>query len=101
MQQIKALLESVGSSFCPDYSDWFGTDAADFHSRNADRSVLSKFLQSHPADYSSKKLQVSLNYCILNLTQTLCTKFCSCASLYILYPGFYYIARLLISCLPF
>ncbi|XP_061359038.1 tRNA ligase 1 isoform X2 [Gastrolobium bilobum] len=56
-QQIKALLESVGSSFCPDYSDWFGTDAADFHSRNADRSVLSKFLQTHPADYSTKKLQ--------------------------------------------
>ncbi|RDY09341.1 tRNA ligase 1, partial [Mucuna pruriens] len=56
-QQIKALIGSVGSSFCPDYSDWFGTDAADFHSRNADRSVLSKFLQAHPADYSTKKLQ--------------------------------------------
>ncbi|XP_027345379.1 tRNA ligase 1 isoform X2 [Abrus precatorius] len=56
-QQIKALLESVGGSFCPDYSDWFGTGAADFHSRNADRSVLSKFLQAHPADYSTKKLQ--------------------------------------------
>ncbi|XP_029127173.1 tRNA ligase 1 isoform X2 [Cajanus cajan] len=56
-QQIKALLESVGSSFCPDYTDWFGTDAADYHSRNADRSVLSKFLQAHPADYSTKKLQ--------------------------------------------
>ncbi|KAJ1381716.1 hypothetical protein SESBI_44901 [Sesbania bispinosa] len=56
-QQIKALLEGVGSSFCPDYSDWFGTDAADFHSKYADRSVLSKFLQAHPADYSTKKLQ--------------------------------------------
>ncbi|RZB80036.1 tRNA ligase 1 isoform X2 [Glycine max] len=56
-QQIKALLESVGSSFCPAYSDWFGTDGADYHSRNADRSVLSKFLQAHPADYSTKKLQ--------------------------------------------
>ncbi|TKY67259.1 hypothetical protein E2542_SST10151 [Spatholobus suberectus] len=56
-QQIKALLDSVGGSFCPDYSDWFGTDAADYHSRNADRSVLSKFLQAHPSDYSTKKLQ--------------------------------------------
>ncbi|KAF1897287.1 hypothetical protein Lal_00034990 [Lupinus albus] len=56
-QQIKALLESVGSSFCPDYSDWFGSDGADIHSRNADRSVISKFLQTHPADYSTKKLQ--------------------------------------------
>ncbi|CAJ1979353.1 unnamed protein product [Sphenostylis stenocarpa] len=55
--QIKALLKSVGSSFCPGYSDWFGTDGADYHSRNVDRSVLSKFLQAHPADYSTKKLQ--------------------------------------------
>jgi len=64
LQQIKALLESVGSSFCPAYSDWFGTDGADYHSRNADRSVLSKFLQAHPADYSTKKLQVSLDFLI-------------------------------------
>ncbi|XP_019448699.1 PREDICTED: uncharacterized protein LOC109351630 isoform X4 [Lupinus angustifolius] len=56
-QQIKALLESVGGSFCPDYSDWFGSDGADIHSRNADRSVVSKFLQTHPTDYSTKKLQ--------------------------------------------
>lgn len=56
-QQIKALLQSVGTSFCPDYSDWFGNDAGDPHSRNADRSVLSKFLQSHPTDYSTTKLQ--------------------------------------------
>ncbi|MED6159771.1 hypothetical protein PIB30_045298 [Stylosanthes scabra] len=56
-QQIKALLEGVGSSFCPDYSDWFGVGATDSHSRNADRSVLSKFLQANPADYSTKKLQ--------------------------------------------
>lgn len=56
-QQIKALLKSVGSSFCPDYSDWFGTDAVDYHSRNVDRSVLTKFLQANPADYSTKKLQ--------------------------------------------
>ncbi|KAJ7947775.1 putative RNA ligase [Quillaja saponaria] len=56
-QQIKALLESVGSSFCPDNSDWFGIDAADVHSRNVDRSVLSKFLQAHAADYSTTKVQ--------------------------------------------
>ncbi|KAF8395227.1 hypothetical protein HHK36_019169 [Tetracentron sinense] len=56
-QQIKALLQSVGTSFCPDYSDWFGNGAGDIHSRNADRSVLSKFLQSHPADFSTTKLQ--------------------------------------------
>ncbi|CAJ2654356.1 unnamed protein product [Trifolium pratense] len=56
-QQVKALLESVGSSFCPDYSDWSGTDASDVHSRNADKSVLPKFLQAHPTDHSTKKLQ--------------------------------------------
>ncbi|KAI4334436.1 hypothetical protein L6164_019131 [Bauhinia variegata] len=56
-QQIKALLEAVGSSFCPDYSHWFGTGNNDFHPRNADRFVHSKFLQAHPADYSTKKLQ--------------------------------------------
>ncbi|XWS52709.1 hypothetical protein CRYUN_Cryun11dG0094100 [Craigia yunnanensis] len=51
-RQIKALLQNVGSSFCPDHSDWY-----DAHSRNAERSVLSKFLQAHPADYSTTKLQ--------------------------------------------
>ncbi|KAK7854665.1 trna ligase 1 [Quercus suber] len=57
-QQIKALLQSVGTSFCPDRSDWFGDEEAGAtHSRNADKSVLSKFLQSHPADYSTTKLQ--------------------------------------------
>ncbi|KAM1553668.1 hypothetical protein ACFX12_006553 [Malus domestica] len=56
-QQIKALLEGVGSSFCPDHSDWFGVGAGDDHSRNADKSVLSKLLQSHPADFSTTKLQ--------------------------------------------
>uniref|UniRef100_A0A5B6ZRT4 tRNA ligase phosphodiesterase domain-containing protein n=2 Tax=Davidia involucrata TaxID=16924 RepID=A0A5B6ZRT4_DAVIN len=56
-QQIKALLQSVGTSFCPDYLDWFGNEATDVHSRNADRSVLSKFLQAHPADYSTTKFQ--------------------------------------------
>ncbi|XP_052186627.1 tRNA ligase 1 isoform X2 [Diospyros lotus] len=56
-QQIKALLENVGTSFCPDYVDWVGNQATDLHSRNADRSVLSKFLQAHPTDYSTAKLQ--------------------------------------------
>ncbi|KAK9279399.1 hypothetical protein L1049_013078 [Liquidambar formosana] len=56
-QQIKALLQSVGTSFCPNYVDWFGNEAGDVHSRNADRSVLSKFLEAHPADYSTTKLQ--------------------------------------------
>ncbi|KAJ4725978.1 putative RNA ligase [Melia azedarach] len=56
-EQIKALLQSVGSSFCPDLSDWFGVETGDTHSRNADRSVLTKFLQAHPADFSTTKLQ--------------------------------------------
>ncbi|GLU19032.1 hypothetical protein SLE2022_353020 [Rubroshorea leprosula] len=56
-QQIKALLQNVGSSFCPDHLDWYGNESGDAHSRNADRSVLSKFLQSHPADFSTTKLQ--------------------------------------------
>ncbi|XP_058004251.1 tRNA ligase 1 isoform X3 [Hevea brasiliensis] len=56
-QQIKALLQSIGSSFCPDNSDWFGIEGGDTQSRNADRSVVSKFLQAHPTDYSTKKLQ--------------------------------------------
>ncbi|PON35102.1 hypothetical protein TorRG33x02_352160, partial [Trema orientale] len=56
-QQMKALLQSIGKSFCPDHSDWLGSEAGDAHSRNADRSVLSKFLQSHPADFSTTKLQ--------------------------------------------
>ncbi|GFY85759.1 RNAligase [Actinidia rufa] len=59
-QQIKAILGSVGTSFCPDYLDWFANEATDSHSRNADRSVLSKFLQAHPADFSTTKLQVGL-----------------------------------------
>ncbi|CAL5333708.1 unnamed protein product [Camellia sinensis] len=36
-EQIKALLQSVGTSFCPDYLDWFGNGATDSHSRNADQ----------------------------------------------------------------
>ncbi|KAL7126492.1 hypothetical protein ABFS83_14G191300 [Erythranthe nasuta] len=56
-QQIKALLESVDTSFLPNYMDWFGNDVADGHSRNADRSVVSKFLQALPADFCTTKLQ--------------------------------------------
>nr|DAD27929.1 TPA_asm: hypothetical protein HUJ06_029397 [Nelumbo nucifera] len=56
-QQVKALLQSVGTSFCPAYSDWFGNRKGDVHSRNADRSILSKFLQAHPADFATTKLQ--------------------------------------------
>jgi len=58
-QQIKALLENVGASMCPDHSDWFGNGGLDAQSRNADKSVVTKFLQAHPADYATKKLQVS------------------------------------------
>lgn len=43
---------------CPDQSDWFGILVSEAHSRGADRSVLSKFLQAHPADLSTIKLQV-------------------------------------------
>lgn len=60
LQQIKALLESVGTSFCPNYVDWLGNGATDSHSRIDDRSVLSKFLQAHPADFSTTKLQVRI-----------------------------------------
>ncbi|KAL5198823.1 hypothetical protein ABZP36_002335 [Zizania latifolia] len=56
-QQIKALLENVGSSMCPDHSDWFGCSGLDSQSRNADRSVVTKFLQAHPTDFATKKLQ--------------------------------------------
>ncbi|EPS73145.1 hypothetical protein M569_01610, partial [Genlisea aurea] len=56
-QQMKALLKSVGQSFCPNFSDWFGIESSDFHSKNADKSVLSKFLQARPADTSTEKLQ--------------------------------------------
>ncbi|KAJ8551843.1 hypothetical protein K7X08_028286 [Anisodus acutangulus] len=55
--QIKALLQSAGTAFCPNYLDWFGDEDSGAHSKNADRSVVSKFLQSHPADFSTKKLQ--------------------------------------------
>ncbi|CAM8967385.1 unnamed protein product [Rhodiola kirilowii] len=55
-QQVKALLQCVGPAFVPDHSDWFGNEA-DSHPKTADRSVASKFLQAHPADYATSKLQ--------------------------------------------
>ncbi|KAK4358754.1 hypothetical protein RND71_020983 [Anisodus tanguticus] len=59
-QQIKALLQSAGTAFCPNYLDWFGDEDSGAHSKNADRSVVSKFLQSHPAHFSTKKLQLGI-----------------------------------------
>ncbi|CAN8311589.1 unnamed protein product [Cochlearia groenlandica] len=56
-QQIKALLGSVGPRFCPSDSDWFGDESVDSHSKNADKSVVTKFLQSNPSDYSTSKVQ--------------------------------------------
>ncbi|CAI9289453.1 unnamed protein product [Lactuca saligna] len=56
-QQIKALLENVGKSFCPNYVDWFGFEAADIPPRNADKSVVSKFLQTNPSDHTTFKLK--------------------------------------------
>ncbi|KAL9235068.1 hypothetical protein vseg_009864 [Gypsophila vaccaria] len=56
-QQIKALLDATGTSFCPDLVDWFGKEAGDQHSRSVDRSIVTKFLQAHPADDSTRKLQ--------------------------------------------
>ncbi|KAL0865271.1 hypothetical protein Bca101_044389 [Brassica carinata] len=56
-QQIRELLKSVGPSFCPNTLDWFGVESVDCYSKNADKSVVTKFLESQPADYSTSKLQ--------------------------------------------
>lgn len=61
MQQIRALLQSAGTAFCPNYVDWFGDEDSGSHSKNADRAAVSKFLQAHPADFSTRKLQVWQN----------------------------------------
>ncbi|VYS45357.1 unnamed protein product [Arabidopsis thaliana] len=53
-QQMRALLRSVGPSFCPSDVEWFGDES---HPKSADKSVITKFLQSQPADYSTSKLQ--------------------------------------------
>ncbi|KAE8770293.1 RNAligase [Hordeum vulgare] len=57
-QQIKALVENIGSSMCPDHSDWFGNSSGlDAQSRDADESAVTWFLQAHPTDNATKKLQ--------------------------------------------
>ncbi|KAF6992570.1 hypothetical protein CFC21_009550 [Triticum aestivum] len=56
-QKIKVLLENVGSSICPDHSDWFGSGGLDAQSQDADESVVTCFLQAHPTDNTTKKLQ--------------------------------------------
>lgn len=44
---------------CPMQSDWFGVgDFGGSQFRNVDRSVVTKFLHVHPADYSTMKVQV-------------------------------------------
>ncbi|KAK1614422.1 hypothetical protein QYE76_019939 [Lolium multiflorum] len=56
-QKIKAILENLQSSLYPDHSDWFGNSGLDAQSRKADESVVAYFLQAHPTDYATKKLQ--------------------------------------------
>ncbi|KAM0897276.1 hypothetical protein ACQ4PT_022646 [Festuca glaucescens] len=57
LEQIKAILENLRSSLYPDHSDWFGNSGLDAQSRKADESVVAYFLQAHPTDYATKKLQ--------------------------------------------
>ncbi|GLJ26185.1 hypothetical protein SUGI_0502400 [Cryptomeria japonica] len=56
-QQIKALLRSVGTAMCPDYTDWFGNETVDMRSKSSSHALVAKFRQSHPADYATSKLQ--------------------------------------------
>uniref|UniRef100_A0ACD5Z8K7 Uncharacterized protein n=1 Tax=Avena sativa TaxID=4498 RepID=A0ACD5Z8K7_AVESA len=56
-QKIKELLENIGSSMCPNHSDWFRYSGVDAQSRKADESVVTDFLQAHPTDYATQKLQ--------------------------------------------
>ncbi|KAM0855864.1 hypothetical protein ACQ4PT_049503 [Festuca glaucescens] len=56
-EKIKAILENLRSSLYPDHSDWFGNSGLDAQSRKADESVVAYFLQAHPTDYATKKLQ--------------------------------------------
>ncbi|KAH0854504.1 LOW QUALITY PROTEIN: hypothetical protein HID58_069186, partial [Brassica napus] len=55
-QQIRALLTSVGPSFCPSDLDWFGDDSNLIRKRLTNLFVT-KFLESQPADYTTSKLQ--------------------------------------------
>jgi hypothetical protein len=65
-QQIKAILENFGSSMYPDHFDWSGNGGLDAQSRKAGESVVAEFLQAHPTDYATKKLQVSNFYLFLS-----------------------------------
>ncbi|KAL5701474.1 hypothetical protein ACHQM5_026804 [Ranunculus cassubicifolius] len=57
-QTIRALLENAGTSFCPNPADWFGVDSAqNSYSANSDKSLVSRFLEAQPTDYSTTKLQ--------------------------------------------
>ncbi|KAM0915368.1 hypothetical protein ACQ4PT_010904 [Festuca glaucescens] len=60
MQQIKAILENVGSSMYPDHFDWSGNGGLDAQSRKAGESGVAEFLQAHPTDYATKKLQETI-----------------------------------------
>ncbi|XP_047080662.1 tRNA ligase 1-like [Lolium rigidum] len=60
MQQIKAILENVGSSMYPDHFDWSGNGGLDAQSQKAGESVVAEFLQAHPTDYATKKLQETI-----------------------------------------
>jgi hypothetical protein len=64
-QKIKALLETVGSSMCPDHSDWVLNSSLDAQSPNYE-SLVTYFLEAHPTDYATKKLQVSSFYLFLS-----------------------------------
>ncbi|KAM0915366.1 hypothetical protein ACQ4PT_010904 [Festuca glaucescens] len=59
-QQIKAILENVGSSMYPDHFDWSGNGGLDAQSRKAGESGVAEFLQAHPTDYATKKLQETI-----------------------------------------
>jgi hypothetical protein len=50
----------------PDHSDWFGNSGLDAQSKKADESVVTYFLEAHPTDYETKKLQVSNFYLFLS-----------------------------------
>ncbi|CAM0877320.1 unnamed protein product [Alopecurus aequalis] len=52
-QEIEALLDKVGPSMCPDHCDWFRNNDLDVESKK----VVTCFLQAHPRDNATKKLQ--------------------------------------------
>jgi hypothetical protein len=58
-QKIKALLENVGFSMCRDHSDWDVNCSLDAQSPNPCKSLVTYFLEAHPTENATKKLQVS------------------------------------------